>query len=357
MNLKQLNRKAGMESQEVIVWILVISVVFLAIIFISRLNMDNLAKNLPGVRGPGDEDKEIDMDIETAICPEGSEMIGFFERGKEEIFLYIKDGEKFVKTDIYLDSGTNDVRVELPRHWNSKVGKRIVGNGEAIHIDSEILDRHSERFKKLLSEEFKKSKNIFYYLVLIDNAEIRSANSLCQDKKYIESIDKIVNELYFNKKDIEIVDLTGETGMRIQKDKIKVKRRFWPGFTEKEVTTINLANYIYYVPYEGFPISKRLIINNDGGLLKIYQYSDREVGKKELFRIDNLGFVWFNMEFRLREKLNSKGETIYRHIYEEDYFGWTFDNKVLLSIGAIAENYRKTTIRVDRDIIAKYLAE
>ncbi len=62
MKLRKLNKKAGMESESIIIWIVVIAVVILAMVFISKMDLGTIIKNLPGVKGPGEEDKMIDID-------------------------------------------------------------------------------------------------------------------------------------------------------------------------------------------------------------------------------------------------------------------------------------------------------
>lgn len=57
---KRKEKKAEIGSESIIIWIVVIAVVILAIIFVSRMDINTMIKNLPGFSGPEDEDKEIE---------------------------------------------------------------------------------------------------------------------------------------------------------------------------------------------------------------------------------------------------------------------------------------------------------
>jgi hypothetical protein len=353
MKLRKINKRAGIESEGVIIWIIVISVVILAIIFISKMDLSSIMKNLPSFKGAGEEDKIIDIDIETDICSEGYELVGYFERGKEENFLYIGSEEEFSKIDIYLESGTN--KIKLKRNWKDyHLGEKIIGNKEIIKIDQDLFNRYSNLFKEIISIELKESKEILYSTALINDSEIKSANIVCQKKESIESINKILNELYFNEKDIEIIDLTGETMMRTTRETIEIARRFLSN-EKKEVITINLANHIYYSAYRDYPKLKKLVVIKEKDLLNIYQYSDKKIWPRVLFKIDSQGFLWFNSEkLELKEiRSTTLGNLEAVYIADNDYFGWTLDKKLKISSGAKIENFIKTPLLVNKDQLVR----
>jgi len=229
MNLEKIDsKKAQMESQSVVVWIFVIAVVIMGILFVRNMNWDAMMKNMPGFEGPGEEDREIDVDLTIEICPRGYEIIGELKGTKNPYSFFLKDGSSIKDTNLKWNLGNNKIEIQkrgflndiqlgdnLPDyHQQNKVTYRF------IEIESQIFQRESNKYLEVLKEELRTGKEIFKTLLLIDKALIRGNNQICQKTTRIseENMRKGLNTIYWGVEEPVKIDLILETTQLIQKE-------------------------------------------------------------------------------------------------------------------------------------------
>lgn len=197
------NKKSSLESEPIIIWIIVILVILLAVFFLFRTRIDLWIKNLPEYQRNDGEDIEIlPYEVQTAICPDGYEEVGRFGNGGKESFFYIMEGSVYKKTLIKSDFGKNILFID-PEGFFNKINLGVIITSESyekkINVYENIFIKDSPGFKRVLKQQALTGEKLFRYLIILNNSLIKGLNGpnyVCQKKEVIENINKTLVLIY-----------------------------------------------------------------------------------------------------------------------------------------------------------------
>lgn len=152
-------RASAMGGEVTIVWIIVIAVIIIGFVFVSRINLPTLIKNLPGFSGPSEEDKEIDVDLEISFNCDYP--IGYIPIESGIRTLHLLDLDEIEKTEF------EDIETQLKKA-QKKDYLKLAADGKIFYLKEGKIFGSKKTNLGELEEEIKEQKPSGWNTIKID---------------------------------------------------------------------------------------------------------------------------------------------------------------------------------------------